>query len=125
MASIEKIPPQVEAKIRKLREVQARLQEAMALKNSLLATINELERVLEELKKYPDDAEVYKLVGSVLVKASKEQVVKELEDRKEQLNLKLMSTEKMIEALKTEADKLEEEVRRLLAGGGAPPAAGG
>ena len=125
MASIEKIPPQVEAKIRKLRELQARLQDAIALKNSLLATINEIERVLEELKKYPDDAEVYKLVGSVLVKTGKEQVVKELEDRKEQLNIKLLSTEKMIEALKTEADKLEEEVRGLLAGGGAPPAAGG
>ncbi len=124
MASIEKVPPEVEARLRKLREIQASLDRMVRDRSVLLASLNEIDRVLKELQELGEDVEVYKNLGVVLVKTNKDQVIKELEEKKESLEVKLKGLNSAIEKLQEEAKRLEEEIRRLIAGGGRPAAGG-
>jgi len=124
VASIEKVPPEVEARLRKLREIQASLDRMVRDRSVLLASLNEIDRVLKELQELGEDVEVYKNLGVVLVKTNKDQVIKELEEKKESLEVKLKGLNSAIEKLQEEAKRLEEEIRRLIAGGGRPAAGG-
>jgi prefoldin beta subunit len=89
----------------------------------------ETDRALEELKKAgPDDA-VYKNAGSVLIKAKKEEVVKELEEKKELANTRVMVLGKqearVKENLKEVENKINEMIRGMQQGGGAAPSGAG
>jgi len=122
--AIEKIPPEVETKLRKLRELQAVLEKLLRDKGVFEAALNEVNKLLEELEKYENDVELYKLLGTVFVRTTKEKLVEELKQRKESLELKLKKLEAMIKQTEKEVRDLEEEIRRLVAGGGGKPPAG-
>lgn len=69
----------------------------------------EIEEVLEELQK-SERQEAYKLIGNVLVKKSKEEIINELKEEKEIIDLRFKNLEK-------QKQKLEEklnEFRKLL-----------
>lgn len=79
--------------------------ETLKLKNK------EIEEVLEELNK-SNKNEAYKLVGNVLIKKSKDEILKELNDEKEIIEVRLKSLEKnkqKIEEKLKEFKKLLEE----------------
>lgn len=70
----------------------------------------ESEKALEELKKAKDKEEVFKIVGPVLVKSTKSELIKELGEKKETAELRLKSLEKQEEMLRK---KLEENQKKL------------
>ncbi len=122
MGAIEKVPPQVEAKYRKFvqaRELLARVAQEKAL---LEASLADIEKLLEELKEVGDDTELYRMKGIVLVKTSKETLVKELQEKKESFELKLVALRKQEESLQKEVERLSKELTQMLGGGsgGAP-----
>ncbi|MCE4600705.1 MAG: prefoldin subunit beta [Desulfurococcales archaeon] len=122
MGAIEKVPPQVEAKYRKFvqaRELLARVAQEKAL---LEASLADIEKLLEELKGVGDDAELYRMKGIVLIKTSKEALVKELQEKKESFELKLVALRKQEESLQKEVERLSKELAQMLGGGsgGAP-----
>lgn len=100
----------------------------MMQKQQLEVETVETDRALEELKKAGPDDVVYKNAGSVLIKAKKEEVMKELEEKKELSNTRVMVLGKqearVKENLKEVENKINEMVRGMQ-GGGAGPAAGG
>ena len=69
----------------------------------------ETSNALEEIKKKKDD-EVYKIIGSVMFKANKEDLVKELEKKSEMLNLRMKAIEKQEEQLKNQLLKVREQI---------------
>ena len=84
----------------------------------------ETDRALQELKKAgPDDA-IYKNAGSVLIKAKKEDVLKDLEQKKELSNTRIMVLGKqetrVKENLKEVENKINEMIRGMQAGGSSP-----
>ena len=84
----------------------------------------ETDRALQELKKAgPDDA-IYKNAGSVLIKAKKEDVLKDLEEKKELSNTRIMVLGKqetrVKENLKEVENKINELIRGMQAGGSSP-----
>ena len=84
----------------------------------------ETDRALQELKKAgPDDA-IYKNAGSVLIKAKKEDVLKDLEEKKELSNTRIMVLGKqetrVEENLKEVENKINEMIRGMQAGGSSP-----
>ena len=81
----------------------------------------ETDRALQELKKAgPDDA-IYKNAGSVLIKAKKEDVLKDLEEKKELSITRIMVLGKqetrVKENLKEVENKINEMIRSMQAGG--------
>lgn len=81
----------------------------------------ETDRGLQELKKASPDDAIYKNAGSVLIKAKKEDVLKELEEKKELSNTRIMVLGKqearVKENLKEVENKINEMIRGMQAGG--------
>ncbi|MEP0825388.1 MAG: prefoldin subunit beta [Nitrososphaera sp.] len=126
--SEQELPPWLREQVSRLQQLQQNLQAIMMQKQQLEVESVETDRALEELKKAgPDDA-VYKNAGSVLIKAKKEDVIKELEEKKELSNTRVMVLGKqearVKENLKEVENKINEMVRGMQ-GGSAGPAAGG
>ena len=100
-----------EEKQRELLALQQQYQALIVEIETLKLKNKEIEEVLEELNK-SNKNEVYKLVGNVLIKKSKEEILKELNDEKEIIEIRLKSLEKnkqKIEEKLKEFKKLLEE----------------
>lgn len=84
----------------------------------------ETDRALQELKKAGSDDAIYKNAGSVLIKAKKEDVLKDLEEKKELSNTRIMVLGKqetrVKENLKEVENKINEMIRGMQAGGSSP-----
>jgi prefoldin beta subunit len=98
----------------------------MMQKQQLEVEMVETDRALQELKKASPDDAIYKNAGSVLIKAKKEDVLKELEEKKELANTRVMVLGKqetrVKENLKEVENKINEMIRSMQAGGA--PSAG-
>src|SRR3990170_4581491 len=119
--SEQELPPWLREQVSRLQQLQQNLQAIMMQKQQLEVELVETDRALEELKKTgPEDA-VYKNAGSVLVKAKKEEVIKELEEKKELSNTRAMVLGKqearVKENLKEVENKINEMIRGMQAGG--------
>ena len=87
----------------------------------------ETDKALQELNKASPDDAIYKNAGSVLIKAKKEDVLKELGEKKELSNTRVMVLGKqetrVKENLKEVENKINEMIRGMQAGGGSSSAA--
>ena len=126
--SEQELPPWLREQVSRLQQLQQNLQAIMMQKQQLEVETVETDRALEELKKAgPDDA-IYKNAGSVLIKAKKEEVIKELEEKKELSNTRVMVLGKqearVKENLKEVENKINEMVRGMQGGGVGPAGSG-
>jgi prefoldin beta subunit len=112
---ISKLPPNVQERLLRLQQLQQTLQTIMAQKQQVEMEKTEVEQTLAELQKTPDDATIYKAVGSLLVKAEKPKVNQDLIDRKELLETRstvLARQEERVRSQVKEAQtKLQEDLR--------------
>ena len=122
--SEQELPPWLREQVSRLQQLQQNLQAIMMQKQQLEVESVETERALEELKKVgPDDA-VYKAAGSVMVKAKKDEVVKELEEKKELSGTRVKVLEKQETRVKENLKEVETKINEMIRGGG-PGATGG
>jgi len=108
------LPPEVQqliAQYQAVRESYVKVDSELKL---VEAEISEIDNVLENLQYLQDSTEVYKLIGQVLVKKSKDEVVKELQERKELLSLKKEKYRKQLEVLSRQLADLESKIREVL-----------
>jgi prefoldin beta subunit len=98
----------------------------MMQKQQLEVEMVETDRALEELKKAGPDDTVYKNAGSVLIKAKKEEVIKELEEKKELSNTRVMVLGKQETRVKENLKEVESKINEMIRGmqGGSPSPAG-
>ena len=74
--------------------------------------LNETENALKEVKDAEGD--ILKLTGQIMLKASKDDVEKDLSHKQEILKLRTKSIEKQESNFKEEAEKVREEVMKKL-----------
>jgi prefoldin beta subunit len=127
--SEQDLPPWLREQVSRLQQLQQNLQAIMLQKQHLEVESVETERALEELKKAGADDAVYKNAGSVLVRAQKDAVIKELEEKKELSNTRVMVLTKqetrVKENLKEVESKINEMIRGMQAGAAGGSAATG
>lgn len=75
------------------------LQSLIIQKETFKLKLREVEDTIKELERTKDEF-VYKLVGNVLVKKNKNEIVKELKSLKEALEIKIKQLEEMQKKLK-------------------------
>lgn len=112
--SQQKLPPEVQqtlAQYQALKESFARIDAELRLVESELT---EIESILDTLKPMDDNAEVYKLVGHILVKKTKKDVVAELEERKELLGIKKEKYKNQLKILEKQINDLEKKLQDLM-----------
>ncbi|MCH7568212.1 MAG: prefoldin subunit beta [Nanoarchaeota archaeon] len=106
------IDEQTEEIIQELQILEQNLQGLMMQKQALQLELNETINALEEIKKTND--EVYKVIGTVMLKADKQTILKELEEKKKILELRVNAIEKQEKLIESKAEELKEETKKAL-----------
>jgi prefoldin beta subunit len=122
--SEQELPPWLREQVSRLQQLQQNLQAIMMQKQQLEVEMVETDKALEELKKAGADDAVYKNAGSILVKAKKEEVTKELEEKKELSNTRVMVLAKQEGRVKDNLKEVEGKINEMIRtaqSGGAPP----
>ncbi len=100
---------EMQEKINKLSSMEQSLQQFLAQKQQFQSQLIELNSALEELGK-TDKA--YKIVGNVMVSSDKAALVKDIEQKKEMVELRIKSLEKQEEKLREKTSELQSEVMK-------------
>jgi prefoldin beta subunit len=120
--SEQELPPWVREQVSRLQQLQQNLQAIMMQKQQLEVELAETDKALQELNKASADDAIYKNAGSVLIKTKKEDALKELGEKKELSNTRVMVLGKqetrVKENLKEVENKINEMIRGMQAGGG-------
>ncbi len=95
--------------IEELHILEHNLQNTLAQKQMFQVELQEVENALLELKKTND--EVYKILSGVMMRAEKEDLIKELEEKKRFLELRISSIEKQERILGDRSTKLREKLK--------------
>lgn len=114
MSGITQLPPQVQERLQRLQQLQNTMQQLLAQKQRIEMEMMESEKALEVLAEVPGDAKVYKSVGAVLVEKDKDKVIKELEERKEFLEMRAKVLQKQEDKTKERMSGLQETLQKEL-----------
>ena len=109
------LPPLLREQLARYDQTQQNLQAVLAQKQQVELELGETEKALEELVKTSDGESVYKFAGNLLVKVKKEDVMKELNEKKELANTRKMVLAKQEsrfrESLKDLQTKIDDSVK--------------
>ncbi|AKB75730.1 Prefoldin beta subunit [Methanosarcina lacustris Z-7289] len=108
------LPPQIQNQIAQLQQVQQQVQALTMQKSQIEAMQKESKMALDELGRLADDAVIYRNVGELVIKTSKEESVSKLKDREETLSLRLQSISRQEERLTTRFKQLQEQIQQAL-----------
>jgi len=101
-----------EEQIAQLQLVEQNLQNFLIQKQSFQTQLLEINNALKEMDSSKD--KVYKIIGTVMVATNKETLSKDLNEKKELLNLRIKNIEKQEKDLKEKGSKIQEEVIKKL-----------
>jgi len=76
--------------------------------------LRDTEQALQELEKIGEDAPVYKAVGNILVKEKKEDVVKELTEKKETYEIRIKTLQRQEEKLRERFAETQKKLQGML-----------
>jgi len=110
----EDLPPQVQNQLRQLQQLQQQLEIIIQQRLQVDIKLRETENALEELSKVDENTPIYKSVGNLIIKSSKNDVVKSLEEEKENLEVRKKSFEGQENKLKEKIDELQKKVQESL-----------
>lgn len=112
---MDKLSPQMRHQLAQFQQAQQQAQILLNQKQQLEVLLRETARAHEELAKLPDDAVVYKSLGTILVRANKVELQKSLAEQKETLDLRIKTlerqTERAIQRLQEMQSKIDEALK--------------
>lgn len=112
--SEQEIPPWLREQLARLQQLQQNLQAIMMQKQQLEAESVEIQKATEELKKSEQDEVVYKSVGPLLVKTKKDDTLKELEEKKDLSNTRLIVLGKQETRVKENLKEVENKINEMI-----------
>lgn len=101
---------ETEKKIQQLQLLEQNLQNIIMQKQSFQMQLMENENALTELDKTKKEA--YKIVGTIMINANKDDLKKELKEQKEILDVRIRSLEKQEKIFQEKAEELQKEVMK-------------
>lgn len=118
---ISRLPPKVQQRLLTFQQRQQTLQAVLTQKQQLELELTEVEQALTEMGNLTESAVIYKSIGSLLVKSKKSKVTKELNERKELLNMRISVLGKQEERLRSQVKELQTKLQRDLRPVSPPP----
>ena len=112
--STGQMPPWLQEQIGKLQQSQQNLQSTLSQKQQVELEQVEYEKALEELKKASDDEQVFKHAGSILIKSTKNELIEELEEKKELSKTQITVLTKQEERIKSSLQEQEKKIQEML-----------
>ena len=117
MAKPEKAPESArevdEQELFQLQMIEQSLQSIMMQKQAFQMELAEVDNAVSELKKLKNE-EVFKIIGTLMIKSSKADLLPEMEKKQGMLNIRMKTLEKQESELKEKLLKNREEILRKL-----------
>ena len=101
---------EAEKNILRLQNFERQLQAVVMQKQQLQIQLNEIKLSLEALEKVTS-GEVYKSIGSILIKTTKEDAKEDLENKKGLIEARVKSLAQQEEKLKSEFQRLQKKLK--------------
>ena len=106
---------EMQGKIMQFQQLQQQIQIIAQQKYQIEMQTTEIEKTLEELSKIKKGAEIYKSVGTILVRNDdKDGLKKELEDKKETLDIRVKTLANQEKTLREMHQNLQKELTEAL-----------
>ena len=106
-----KMDKETQEGIQQLQLLEQNLQNFLMQKQQFQAQLIEIDSALEELK---DNKEAYKIIGNIMVKTSKEELEKDLKNKKEMIELRIKTLEKQEDKIQERSKKIQEDVLKKM-----------
>lgn len=110
-----KIGPEAQQILLELQTYQQQMQTVMLQKESLSIQKMENDKAIEELEKTAHD-EVFKTVGPILIKSTKNDLLAELKERQETIDLRLKTMQKQETRIRDKLKESQEKFQEMLKG---------
>lgn len=114
--SEQELPPWLKEQLSRLQQLQQNLQAIMMQKQQVEIEIVETDKALEELKKIGTQDPVYKSAGPILIKSQKEDLIRELGEKKELSNTRVMVLAKQETRVKDNLKEVENKINQMIRG---------
>lgn len=114
--SEQELPPWLREQVARLQQLQQNLQAIMMQKQQVELEVAETDRALEEIRKTGNEDVVYKSAGPLLIKSKKDDVIKELEEKKELSNTRVMVLTKQETRVKDNLKEVENKINQMIRG---------
>ncbi len=98
-------------KIQELQMLDQQTQIFLAQKQASQVELNETANALQEIKK---SNEAYKIIGNIMIKASPNDLKKDLEEKKKIIDLRISSMEKQEKIMEEKSSELRKEINDSL-----------
>jgi len=121
MSASNEVPPWLREQLVRFEQLQQNLQAIVMQKQQVDLESTEVERALSELTKSSDTDAVYKSAGNILVRSKKEDLVKELQERKELSNTRSTVLAKQESRVRENIKDLQAKIEEALKGRTATP----
>jgi prefoldin beta subunit len=124
LSNAEEIPPYLREQLARYEQLQQNLQAILVQKQQVELESSEVTKALEELKKASDTDAVYKSAGNLLVRAKKDDLIKELDERKELSNTRSTVLSKQETRVRESVKELEAKIQEAVKSRGTTSAPG-
>ncbi len=104
---------ETEKKIQKLQLLEQNAQQLMAQRQQFQNQLIEIESAMGEIEK--TDA-AYRIIGNLMVASAKDDIKKDLKEKKSLTELRIRTLEKQEADIKEKAKKLQEEILKSMEG---------
>ena len=98
-------------KIEQLQMLEQSMQSFMMQKQQFQAQLIEIESALKELE---GAEKAYKIVGNIMISAEKDALKKDLQEKKDRIELRIKTLEKQEGTIKDKASSMQSEVLKKL-----------
>lgn len=112
--SREEFPPWLREQLARFDQLQQNLQAILVQKQQVELEMTDTERTINELKKVGPEETVYKYAGSVLIKVRRDDMLKELEERREIGNTRSLVLAKQEARARESAKELQVKIDEAL-----------
>ena len=116
MSSSNDVPPWLREQLARFEQLQQNLQAILVQKQQIDVESSEVDRAIVELNKTQNSDAVYKTAGSVLVKAKKDDLLKDLQERKELASTRATVLGKQEQRVRESIKELSSKIEGALKG---------
>lgn len=108
------LPESIKAEIKRYQDLIEKIRYVALNRQQLQIQLLEINNALKELSNIPDDTNVYKIVGTIMIAKPKKEVQSDLEQQKETLEIRFKSLQRQEELLRKQLNELEKKLTRKL-----------
>ncbi len=101
-----------ETQIKELQMLEQTLQNILMQKQAFQLELSETENALEELSK--NNNEVFKISGNIMIKSSKENILKDLNQKRDLMALRLKSLDTQEKSFSATAENIRKKVLAVM-----------